>query len=111
MIELTTILQLKNLLEEKDDTHLYLFKHSTRCPTSSVAFAEFERFSKKHPSVTCAIIKVIENRDVSDLLTEISEQTHQSPQVIVYFCGEIVWAGSHMAIHENNLKSQIKPES
>lgn len=107
MIELKTTSQLKNLLEGQRDTHLYLLKHSTRCLTSSAAFAEFERFSKANPEVACAIIKVIENRDVSDLLTEISKEIHQSPQIIVYYQGKIVWSGSHMAIHEDNLKSQI----
>lgn len=107
MIELTTTSQLKSLLEENKDRSLVIFKHSTRCPVSAMAFAEFERFAGKHPEVTCAFVKLIEHRDVNDLLTELSGVTHQSPQVFLYNQGELQWNASHSEIQEDSLESHL----
>lgn len=107
MIELTTTSQLKSLLEENKDSVLYILKHSTRCAVSSMAFAEFERFAGKHPDATCAFIKLIQHRDVNDLLTELSGVTHQSPQVFIFNSGELVWNASHSDIQEDSLESDL----
>ena len=107
MNELTTISQLKNLLEETKDSVLCILKHSTRCPVSSMAFAEFERFSGKHSEVSCAFIKLIEHRDVNDHLTELTGVTHQSPQVFIFNKGELVWNASHSDIQEDSLDSYL----
>lgn len=107
MIELTTPSQLKSLLEENKNRSLVILKHSTRCPASAMAFAEFERFAGKQPDITCAFIKLIEHRDVNDLLTELSGITHQSPQVFLFNRGELIWDASHSEIQEDSLESHL----
>lgn len=107
MIEVTSTTQLKNLLESNLENSIFLLKHSTRCPASSMAFAYFERFAKRNNAIVCAFVKLIEYRDISDLLTQLSGIMHQSPQVIQYERGQPVWHASHSDIHEDALFSRI----
>ena len=111
MIEVTSTSQLKNLLEENKSTTLFLFKHSTRCPVSAMAFAEFERFSASHPDVNCAFVKLIQNRDVSDLITELTGVTHQSPQIFLFDKGELVWNASHSDIQEESMADRLPSDT
>lgn len=107
MIEVTSISQLKNLLEQNAKNRIFFFKHSTRCPVSSMAFAHFERFAKQNQPIVCAFIKLIEYRDVSNFLEELSRIVHQSPQVIQFDKGQPVWHASHSGIHEDALCSRM----
>lgn len=107
MIEVTSTLQLKSLLEENQRKTLFIFKHSTRCPVSAMAFAEFERFSGKQQEVICAFVKVIEHRDVSDLIAELTGVLHQSPQVFLFDKGELLWNASHSDIREESMAAHL----
>lgn len=107
MIELTSTSQLKSLLEENKDKSFYIFKHSTRCPVSAMAFAEFERFSGNHSNIDCAFVKVIEHRDISNHIAELTGVTHKSPQVFLFKKGEAVWNASHSDIREESLADQL----
>jgi bacillithiol system protein YtxJ len=90
--------QLLTLIEKNGNKNLFLFKHSTQCPISAQAFDAFKKFASKHSDVDCAYIDLLAFRDVSNLLSEKSNVNHQSPQVILYHQGKVLWTTSHRAI-------------
>lgn len=106
MKEVTNEQQLDELIANSKE--LFLFKHSTQCGISAGAFDEFQSFAEKHPDVTCAYIDLLAHRSVSNYLAEISHVKHQSPQVILYSQGKVLWNASHRAITQQALESHIK---
>jgi bacillithiol system protein YtxJ len=79
---------------------LLLFKHSTRCPVSAQAFDEFQRFLNTDAGrrVPAAVVHVIEQRDVSNTVSERFGIRHESPQVMWIKEGKVVWYTSHSNI-------------
>jgi len=85
-----------------------LFKNSTRCPISSFARNEFEKFAEqKAINIDLFMIDVIENRDVSREFAEKTGIKHQSPQVCFIKNGTVLWHESHMSITCDNLNEII----
>ncbi len=107
MQKIETIEELERYIAEYSDTHFFLFKHSTRCPTSSMALEEFKRFAKENPEHFCGYIDIINDRPVSNKVEELSGIQHQSPQVIHYHQGEPVWNASHSSIQKENLQKRL----
>ena len=84
-----------------------LFKHSTRCPISAAAFAEYQRWSTAHPDVETGWIDVIEDRALSSAAAERTGVRHQSPQAILLALGRAGWNASHGAITAANLEGAL----
>jgi monothiol bacilliredoxin len=72
-----------------------LFKHSTRCPVSAGAFAEYGRFRRAHPDVSTGWIDVIDDRSLSQSAAELTGVAHESPQVLLLQDGRVAWTASH----------------
>ena len=111
MIEVTSEGQLRAMVDGNGSEDLFLLKHSAHCPVSAEAFAEFQQFEADHPEVNCAYIDLWENRAVSDLLTIISKIKHESPQVIQFFGGNVMWTASQNAIKQKELETHIHQAS
>lgn len=107
MIKLTDKQQLLEFIKKSRGQTVYIFKHSTRCAVSAMVYSEFEQFAMEFSDVPTALILVIEHREVSNLLEEVSGITHQSPQVIQYVDEKVVWNASHHNIDQDTLKRQI----
>jgi bacillithiol system protein YtxJ len=88
-----------------------LYKHSTRCGGSRVAFNELERFVKAHPGTPVYIIDVIRDRPVSNRVADQLGVYHQSPQAIVLHHGEPVWNASHYRVTEDAVAAQVALKS
>lgn len=106
MNKLETIEQFNTLLHEKGT--LFLFKRSTRCPTSFMAFEEFKRFSLEHPETTCVYLNVIEQRELSNHVASVTAVAHASPQVLLFNEGRVVWHDSHSGITQEILDRRCK---
>ena len=78
-----------------------LFKHSTRCPISAAAFAEYRAWASAHPD---GWIDVIEERALSPEVARRTGVAHESPQAIVVRGGKAVWNESHGAITKEALE-------
>jgi len=83
-----------------------LYKHSTRCPVSTYAFEEIRSFANSHPAWTIYVLKVIEQRPLSDEVVARLAIPHQSPQVFVIRNGHCTWNASHADINEWELDKQ-----
>lgn len=83
---------------------LLLFKHSSRCSISSTALNRVNSYCEgldfEHHSF---LIPVIEQRDLSNHISERLQIRHESPQLIIVKKGEAVYAESHLSIAKKGL--------
>jgi bacillithiol system protein YtxJ len=77
----------------------FVFKHSTRCPTSARARVEVDRFAHDHPDVPVHRVLVVEHRPISLAVADRLGVPHQSPQAILVRDGRAVWNASHGGVN------------
>lgn len=75
-----------------------LFKHSTTCPISAAAFAEYEHFAAAHPEFPTGWIEVVAQRPLARAVSERTGVRHESPQALLLAAGRVRWSASHSAI-------------
>ncbi|MGH9319258.1 MAG: bacillithiol system redox-active protein YtxJ [Vicinamibacteria bacterium] len=75
-----------------------VFKHSTLCSMSSLAHREAEKFLEAHPEAEVHKVNVIESRAISDYIEKLTGVRHESPQLLVFRGGEVVWHESHFGV-------------
>ncbi|MGL1888521.1 MAG: bacillithiol system redox-active protein YtxJ [Reichenbachiella sp.] len=98
--ELTSIEQLKSLIEGSNQKPVMIFKHSTRCSISSMALNRVERSWNDEETTAFDVyyLDLIAHREVSSAIAEILGIMHQSPQVVVIADGKAIYDNSHMGI-------------
>ena len=89
------------------DKRILVFKHSTTCPISARAYREVERFEAAHGDVPIALIRVIEERPISQGFAARVGIPHASPQAIAFENGSAVWNASHHAITADALSAAL----
>ena len=96
----------------KSDGVSIIFKHSTRCPLSSIAKKEFESFAETSPCyIQLYFVDIVQHRIVSN---EIEHQTgiaHESPQIIVIGSGKVIWHTSHLNITKQAIEKALEKDS
>lgn len=107
--ELKDVKDWKRILESSADKPVMLLKHSTRCPVSAEAYDQFLKHTSKEasPSVDYALVLVVEDRPVSNAISEDLGVRHESPQAILIRNGQAVWNDSHWRITAEVLKDRI----
>ena len=101
----TDLLQLIQLSQEKP---VFLFKHSTRCPISARAVREYQSFAKDLDSaspLTCALIRVVEERKLSEQVTRQLGVEHESPQLLLISGGKVIWHDSHWSLTKDKMQA------
>lgn len=98
----------KNLLAKSKEKPQMLLKHSTSCPVSRTAMAEFRRLATTNGEADLSVVLVIETRPLSAWIAEQTGVTHESPQVILLRDGEAVWSASHHHIDLDSMKAAIE---
>ena len=98
---LENIGQLKEIKRLSDIKPVLIFKHSTRCSISSMAWDRMRRNWKDTDTekVTPYYLDLISYRDVSNAVASEFGIRHESPQVILIKNGEAVYDNSHMGIN------------
>lgn len=85
-----------------------LFKHSTRCPISDIAFLRLkDDWKEDAPLHQIYYLDLISHREVSNYIAEHLEVHHESPQVILIKNGRVVFDSSHMDIRTEELSQQL----
>ena len=108
-INVTSTEQLSDVLHNIGDKPVLLFKHSTRCSISSMALNSFERnWTDEGDLCDLFYIDLLQHRDVSQLVAELTGVVHQSPQAIVIKGKEIVYEGTHSGIDARRIESILK---
>lgn len=105
---LTEASQLESILEESKTKPVLIYKHSTRCGISSMALDRLERsWDEEGRAIKPYFLDLIAHRDISNIVAEMFNVYHQSPQIIVIKDGKAVFDESHMGISFQAVKSVI----
>jgi len=88
------------IIDQSELNTIILFKHSPRCGISSSVLRKFEKqlnnLEKDH--MTCYILNVIQNRNVSNEISRYFSIQHESPQLLVLKQRKVLAYGSHYEI-------------
>lgn len=98
-----------NLLSQKSEIKaIILFKHSTRCSTSSMVLNRLERFWKlSEKDVPTYFLDLMKYRNVSDKIEQLYGVSHESPQVLLIKNGKCIYSASHSDISVPDIESAI----
>jgi bacillithiol system protein YtxJ len=90
----------QHAFEASSGKPLLVFKHSTRCSISAGAHEEFTHFMEDihNPAFDTALVRVVEERPVSNAIAETLDLKHASPQAIFIKNGKVAWHTSHWNI-------------
>lgn len=94
---------LAEILERSHRTPQVIFKHSTRCATSSMAKNRLERASKP-VNIDFHLLDLIANRPLSQQVANDLNVWHESPQVLLVVNGKCVYDESHLGIRMDEIE-------
>jgi len=101
--------ELKNGVTVQSD--LIIFKYSPVCPISSVVDGDLKSWLQNLPeeiNLKCAMLNVIEAKEVSFKIAADLNIKHESPQLIWLTAGlNVKWSGSHYDITKSKLSSVL----
>lgn len=102
-----TVEQLEDLLQQSHVMPLFLYKHSTNCGSSRVAYSSLFQFITRYTEIGSqfhfAMIRTIEEKSISQYATAHLHVTHMSPQIILVSNGNALWYLSHQHINSTQL--------
>jgi bacillithiol system protein YtxJ len=94
---LNTIEQLDQISEASFTKPQLIFKHSTTCSISKMAFSRFER-AEAPSSIDFYYLDLLNFRSISAAIAEKFQVHHESPQVLLIKNGECTYDESHYGI-------------
>ena len=103
--KLTEESQLATIKEESAQQPVLIFKHSTTCSISGMAYSRMERNWKDTAGIKPYYLDLLKFRSVSNRLASEFGIEHESPQVLLIHNGECVYDASHMGISFQALSS------
>lgn len=107
--QLTSIEQLKEIMAKSIDQPVLLFKHSTRCSISIMALSRFQKeWNQENKSIDLYYLDLLNHRDVSSKIAEITGVVHQSPQAILISNNEVKYTATHSSISARDIQKSIK---
>jgi bacillithiol system protein YtxJ len=92
-VPLGSISALGDLIERSDLEPVVLFQHDPYCPISRRAYRELAG-----APIYAALLDVAEDDHLSRRIEERTRVRHESPQVLVFRSGKVVWSASHFEI-------------
>ena len=96
---LTDVNQLNELDKESYNQPIAIFKHSTRCGTSSMALRQFEKeLNTDNNNYKIYFLDLLSFRELSNEIAIRFQVFHQSPQLIVIKNGNTIHHSSHYQI-------------
>ncbi|WP_113926115.1 bacillithiol system redox-active protein YtxJ [Cognataquiflexum aquatile] len=106
---LENLSQLDEIKQKSGEKPVLIFKHSTRCSVSGMAWDRLKRNWKKEDSekVTPYFLDLIRHRDVSNQIEKEFSVYHESPQVIIVKSGKAVYDNSHMGINYADIMGRV----
>jgi bacillithiol system protein YtxJ len=107
--KLESLLQLDEIKKLSEDKPVLIFKHSTRCSVSSMAWDRLKRNWKAEDSekVTPYFLDLIRHRDISNQIEKEFNVYHESPQIILVKEGKAVYDNSHMGISYGDIMGRV----
>ncbi len=103
--ELENLEQLKDLEVDSHEKPIAIFKHSTRCSISRMAWNQFQKeFTIPDAKMSLYYLDLLAYREISNTIAERFGIIHQSPQIIVIKEGKAIYDTSHESIDAKKLE-------
>jgi bacillithiol system protein YtxJ len=99
---------LLNLAERSKLEPVLIFKHSTRCAISAMAWSRLGREWKDDFETPLYYLDLLRHRDISNRISEFFNIEHQSPQVLLIHQGACVYNESHSNINFREISKVIQ---
>lgn len=80
-----------------------LFKHSTSCTLSALAWHQVTRFVEKFPAAAVFVINVLEHGQLSSEAETRLGVRHETPQAILVERGKAIQTASHLRVRLKTL--------
>lgn len=105
---LTDLSQLDQIIEESNKKIIVIFKMSTRCGVSRMAFNVFEKdFDYNEEQVKCYYLDILNYRTVSNEVADRFKIIHESPQLLVLKNGRVIDDKSHGNIDAKSIEKYL----
>jgi bacillithiol system protein YtxJ len=98
---------LHQIVQASHQEPVFLLKHSTRCPISGAAWRSFQEYARAHPDQALWKVLVVEHRDTSLDVAQETGVVHQSPQILLFHRGQVMWHTSHWSITEEAMDTAL----
>jgi bacillithiol system protein YtxJ len=105
-INLTSLDQLDTIKLNSNSKPQVIFKHSTTCSISRMAFSRFER-AEAPDAIDFYYLDLLNFRSISNAIAEIFQVHHESPQILLIKNGECMYDESHYGIMMDDLLEQV----
>jgi len=107
-VALTNEAQLDEIMSVSASKPVLIFKHSTGCGVSRMAFKNFERdFDFSENEIALYFLDLLSYRTLSNAIAEKFGVPHQSPQVLVIKNVEVIYNDSHYSISIEAIKKVL----
>lgn len=107
-IALTENSQLYDIIEESKTQTVVIFKHSTRCGISKMVLRGFEdEFDLENDKIKLYFLDLLNYREISGEISSRFNVRHESPQLLVFRDGEVVYHTSHGDIKASKLNELV----
>jgi bacillithiol system protein YtxJ len=104
-IPLTSEGQLDQIISASQTKPQVIFKHSTRCSISAVAWQRLQK-STQPDGLDFYFLDLLAHRPLSNQIAQTFSVHHESPQVLVIKGGECVFDESHLGISMKDIAEQ-----
>lgn len=95
--------------ENSTEKPVLLFKHSTTCPISAEAYRQYQSFLEEADhNLDNYLVKVIEDRSVSNQIAEVTDIKHESPQIFLIQDKKVLWHTSHSKITASSINEAVR---
>lgn len=100
--------QIDEIITESHSNPVMIFKHSTSCNISGMAFDRINRSwdEGEMENVSAYYLDLLSFRNISNAVAEKFSISHQSPQVLIIKDGKCVYDTSHMGINYGIIRNQ-----
>ncbi len=105
---LSSVETLNQAIKESNAHPIALFKHSTRCPISTMAKSRLERTNNDALADRIYYLDLLKYRDISNAIAEKLSVNHESPQVIVVKNGKAAYVATHNSITPDDLEVALE---
>ncbi len=110
--EITDLEELESVKQASFSKPVFIFKHSTRCGVSSTVLNRLIReWPFAEEEVTFYFLDLFKYRLISNVIAEILDVQHESPQVIMLLKGGVCYADSHYQITSERLKEEFEKQT
>ena len=106
-IQLTDEGQIQEIISKSTDKPQVIFKHSTRCSISAVAFQRLQK-AKQPEGIHFYYLDLMAHRSLSNKVSEVFKVHHESPQVLLIRDGKCVFDESHLGISMNDIVEEAQ---